>query len=106
MATLYNPSIVKSRLALHLDAANTRSYPGTGNTWTDLSGNGNHFTLSNTTFSSNFIQFASTGVEATSSYATNTVNSRNWTPQEFTICIFAVNIIFLHSFVDLSSNIF
>ena len=33
-----------------LDARNTDSYPGTGTTWTDLSGNGNNFTLSNTTY--------------------------------------------------------
>jgi hypothetical protein len=30
-----------------LDAANIKSYPGTGTTWTDLSGNGNHGTLVN-----------------------------------------------------------
>lgn len=33
-----------------LDARNTNSYPGTGTAWTDLSGNGNNFTLSNTTY--------------------------------------------------------
>jgi hypothetical protein len=30
-----------------VDAANIRSYPGTGTTWTDLSGNGNNLTLTN-----------------------------------------------------------
>jgi prepilin-type N-terminal cleavage/methylation domain-containing protein len=30
---------------LNLDAGNTSSYPGTGTTWTDLSGNGNNGTL-------------------------------------------------------------
>ena len=45
MATLYNPSIVRNGLALCLDAANSRSYPGTGNTWTDLSGNSRNGTL-------------------------------------------------------------
>ena len=39
--------IVTSGLALHLDAGNTASYPGTGTTWTDLSGNGNTGTLTN-----------------------------------------------------------
>jgi hypothetical protein len=34
-------------LVLYLDAANSRSYPGTGTTWNDLSGNGNTGTLLN-----------------------------------------------------------
>ena len=37
--------IVDSSLVLWLDAAQTTSYPGTGTTWTDLSGNGNNGTL-------------------------------------------------------------
>lgn len=40
-------SIVSSGLILNLDAGNAASYPGTGTTWTDLSGNGNHATLYN-----------------------------------------------------------
>jgi hypothetical protein len=39
------PNIVTSGLALNLDAGNTASYPGSGTTWTDLSGNGNNGTL-------------------------------------------------------------
>jgi hypothetical protein len=47
------PNIVTSGLVLQLDAANTKSYPGSGTTWTDLSGNGNNGTLTNSpTFSS------------------------------------------------------
>ena len=34
-------------LVLCLDAANTKSYPGSGTTWTDLSGRGNTGTLTN-----------------------------------------------------------
>jgi LruC domain-containing protein len=40
------PSLVTSGLIAHLDAANAASYPGSGATWTDLSGNGNHGTIS------------------------------------------------------------
>jgi len=47
------PPIVTNGLILHLDAANIRSYPGTGTTWTDLSGNGYNGTLTNATYSSN-----------------------------------------------------
>ena len=43
----YGPKIVTSGLVLCLDAANKRSYPGTGTTWTDLSGNSNNGTLTN-----------------------------------------------------------
>jgi len=39
--------IVTNGLILNLDAGNASSYPGTGTTWTDLSGNGNNATLVN-----------------------------------------------------------
>jgi hypothetical protein len=39
--------IITSGLVLYLDAGNTSSYPGSGTTWTDLSGNNNHGTLIN-----------------------------------------------------------
>ena len=41
------PDIVENGLVLCLDAANKLSYPGTGTTWTDLSGNSNTGTLTN-----------------------------------------------------------
>jgi hypothetical protein len=41
------PSIVTSGLVLNLDAGNTASYPGSGTTWTDVSGNGRTGTLTN-----------------------------------------------------------
>ena len=40
----HSPSLVLSGLTLCLDAGNTKSYPGSGTTWTDLSGNGRNFT--------------------------------------------------------------
>jgi hypothetical protein len=45
MAITYNTSIVRNGLVLHLDAANPKSYPGTGTVWKDLSGNGNHASM-------------------------------------------------------------
>mgnify|MGYP001250305820 CR=1 FL=1 len=52
MATKYNPRIVTDGLVLCLDAGNTKSYPGSGTTWTDMVG-ANNGTLSNgPTFSS------------------------------------------------------
>jgi Concanavalin A-like lectin/glucanases superfamily len=40
-------NIVENGLVLYLDAGTSTSYSGTGNTWTDLSGNGNNGTLTN-----------------------------------------------------------
>ncbi|MGA1050026.1 MAG: LamG-like jellyroll fold domain-containing protein [Minisyncoccia bacterium] len=45
--------IIQNELVLHLDAGDVDSYPGTGNTWTDLSGNGNNGTIYNASYDSN-----------------------------------------------------
>ena len=49
MATRYNYTggIVTNGLVLNLDAAKVDSYPGTGTTWRDISGNNNNGTLTN-----------------------------------------------------------
>ena len=47
MAFQRGPNIVTNGLVLALDAANPKSYPGSGTTWRDLSGNGNNGTLTN-----------------------------------------------------------
>lgn len=39
--------IVRGNLELHLDTLNLNSYPGSGTTWTDLSGNARNGTLTN-----------------------------------------------------------
>ena len=44
MSELYGKD---SRLIMYLNAANSSSYPGSGTTWYDLSGKGNHATLTN-----------------------------------------------------------
>ena len=48
------PNIVTDGLVLYLDAANPKSYPGSGTVWKDLSGNGNHFNLINGPSFNNF----------------------------------------------------
>ena len=65
MATQYaNGKIVTDGLVLSLNAADRNSYPGSGTTWTDTSGNGNNGTLTNgPTFNSGnggYIQFDGT----------------------------------------------
>lgn len=47
MAFHYSPKIVTDGLVLALDAGNPKSYPGSGTTWYDLSGNGLNATLTN-----------------------------------------------------------
>ena len=44
MAIAYNPRIVTDNLVFAFDAANVKSYPGSGSAWNDLSGNGYHAT--------------------------------------------------------------
>jgi len=46
MALVHSPSIITSGLTLYLDAANPKSYPGSGASWFDLSGQGKNFTWS------------------------------------------------------------
>ena len=49
----YGPKIINDGLILALDAGNRKSYPSTGTTWNDLTGNSNTGTLTNgPTFSS------------------------------------------------------
>lgn len=48
----FSNSIITDGLVSHLDAGNKNSYTGTGSIWSDLSGNGNNFTLNNITFNS------------------------------------------------------
>ena len=49
MGLSHSPRIVTDGLVLCLDAANKRSYPGAGTTWTDLTANKNNGTLTNMT---------------------------------------------------------
>jgi len=66
MGIAYNTSIVMDGLLFYLDAANPRSYSGSGNIWYDLSGQNNHGYLQNSpTF---------TSLGATSSFSFNGTN--------------------------------
>ncbi len=55
MAIKHSPRIVTDGLVVHYDAANTKSYPGSGTTWKDLSGKGNNGTIYGATFGSDNI---------------------------------------------------
>jgi hypothetical protein len=49
MGLFHSPKIVTDGLSFCLDAANIKSYPGSGSTWTDVTGN-NNGTIQNTSF--------------------------------------------------------
>lgn len=70
MGTSYNPSIITNGLVAYFDAANIKSYPQSGTSWTDLTKNKVVGTLTSTAFSSNSLSF-----NGSTSYASFTSNS-------------------------------
>ena len=58
-------NFVTDNLILHLDAGNSDSYPGSGQTWYDLSGNGYNLTLGTTSCwnSGGWMDFTATGAK-------------------------------------------
>ena len=70
MGVYTRPSIVTNGLVLNLDAANIKSYPGSGTTWSDLSGNRNNgtFPTDPTYSSSNGGSLAFDGTDDTSTF--------------------------------------
>lgn len=68
MSLGHGASIVRSGLVMHLDAANRKSYPGTGTVWSDLSGNNRNFSLNNTPTYNTGTSFTFDGVNETSSF--------------------------------------
>ena len=79
MSVNYNTSIVTNGLVLCLDAANSKSYPGSGTTWTDLSGNGNSGTLINSpiynTSNNGSFTFNGSNTYVDTTFATNIVTT-------------------------------
>ena len=81
MGLAHSPRIVTDNLVLCVDAANTKSYGGSGTTWTDLSGKGNNVTLSgsgisyDSTDGGGSIVFDGTNGQGTSSINVTNMNS-------------------------------
>ena len=82
-------SIVTNGLLLYLDAGNPNSYPGSGTTWNDLSGNGFNATLSGTVLPT-YTPSNGGGILFNSSSATNqcatTPNSTAMNLFTYTLC--------------------
>ena len=87
------PNIVTEGLVLALDAGNKKSYPGSGTTWTDLSGQGNNGTLQNgpTFDSGNNGSIVFDGVNDYISIESISLNSANIT---------AISWVYLNSFYE------
>lgn len=85
----FSPRTVTSGLVLALDAADTNSYPRTGTTWTDLSGNAYNGTLTNgPTFSNtNGGGIVFDGLDDYIELGTNL--SSNFSTNQITVCTFS-----------------
>ena len=84
MALHHSPKIVTDGLVLLLDSADINSYPGSGSTWYDLSGNGHHISLGSsvgpTTYIANTVlQFSQDG----NGYGRN--SSMNLSASDYTV---------------------
>ena len=90
MALSRGPKVVTNGLVLALDAADKNSYPGTGTTWRDLSGNTNTGTLTNgPTFSgANLGTIVFDGVDDYVSISNNSNfnNGNNITVEAWVLC--------------------
>jgi hypothetical protein len=64
MATIGGANIIRDGLVLALDAASKSSYPGTGTTWTDLSGRNAHGTIVGS------VAFVNSGAQSYFNFAT------------------------------------
>jgi len=87
MGVAYNSRIVTDGLVLCLDAANRKSYPGSGDIWTDLSGNGNNGTLTNGVgYSGN--NLGSLSFDGVNDYVQGTIPSSTFTGPHSICCWF------------------
>ena len=80
MAFHYSPKLVTDGLVLALDAGNTKSYPGSGTSWIDLSNNGNNATLTNApTYSNGNLTFNGSTQYAQANSVTDEIASGDFT---------------------------
>ena len=79
MSLIHGASLVRDGLILHLDAANNKSYPGTGGTWFDLTSTTNA-TLANVTITEpEYISFSASSSKATiTPYVTGSLTANVW----------------------------
>jgi hypothetical protein len=86
MGVYGGPDVVENGLVLALDVGNSKSYPGSGTAWTDLSGNGNTGTLVNGV-GYNSGNLGSLSFDGTDDYGILTTNIFRTTLPNFTISV-------------------
>jgi hypothetical protein len=69
MGVSYNTAVVTNGLLMYLDAANKKSYAGSGATWTDLTGNGYNASLINSPVYSPSINLGAFTFDGATNYA-------------------------------------
>jgi hypothetical protein len=84
MGLSHSPRIVTDGLVLCLDAANSRSYPGTGTTWTDLKGENNGTLTNGLTFDGD--NNGGIVFDGTNEYVSLNSNSLTAGDSPFTVC--------------------
>jgi hypothetical protein len=85
-------ALVTTGLLLSLDSSNPASYPGSGSTWYDLSGNGYNFTLINapTYVAGQFLSF-NNGLQQQARIAGAPPLLANWYSADYTCCFWVYN---------------
>ncbi len=87
MGVYSGTEIPNNGLVMCVDAANSKSYPGSGTTWFDLSGNGHNITLgSSVTFVSSTVKGVLNFPQNANGYGRNT--SMNLSSSNFTVISF------------------
>jgi hypothetical protein len=74
MATFYSPTVVTTGLIACYDAANVRSYPGSGTSWFDLSGLGNTLTINGSATTSTMGGATAFNLDTDGKYFTGTLS--------------------------------
>jgi hypothetical protein len=77
------PRIVTDGLIVCLDAAHSRSYPGSGSSWFDLSGNNYTFNIGGGSYSNNSIVYNGAYTNGYESITNSVPFSNNWTISVF-----------------------
>ena len=98
-ASAYFPTYIRSNLVLYYDPSKTASYPGTGTTITDLSGNSLNGTMSNISYTSPY--FAYNGSNSQVNITDNALlepGSGNWTMEAWVYQINTGNDVILGKF--------